>query len=203
MKWTEWVGVVNNIIISAAAIIALLQYKLYKKSNIADKKRAIREKTINLMKEWEDNVDLQQSAAETLISALNEVECRFIVKQKKLSVSLDLKELAEAALHTKVSISEAETLDLSKENSIQLKFLVVKYLNYLEIVLSSWHAGLIDNKIVEQEFQFLYDQQSGYETLSSFRVAMGGTKTYPIIEKFILRLKEITKNAFPKAKPPV
>jgi hypothetical protein len=58
----------------------------------------------------------------------------------------------------------------------------------LEIVLTAWKDNIADQDILKNEFQPLYNPQSGDYMLEKFRQASGGASSYPSISKFVQSL---------------
>lgn len=60
----------------------------------------------------------------------------------------------------------------------------------LESVMTAWNLNIVDRQEIEDQFQYLYNPERGWDVLESFREAAGGRNAYPNIEKFIQELKD-------------
>lgn len=87
---------------------------------------------------------------------------------------------------------------LSLAETIVIRSLVVKYLNTLEVVLIAWHCNVVDQEIIEGQFEYLVSSQDGTVVLENFRKAQG-VSNYPGIESFCEFVR--TKNKKVPIKP--
>ncbi len=69
---------------------------------------------------------------------------------------------------------------------------VVCYLNMLESILSAWHHGIADKKIIEEEFKYLIDPKDNHGLLPKFRKVAGDS--YPAITAFANHLQKEKPN---------
>ena len=202
MLFPDWVTPVSEIILSLGVIVALLQLFFHKRNAKKEATRHIRAQTISMMREWEENVDYVQATAEKLVGRFDGEQCRKLCELRQFEVSAEYGDLIEIATGHAVEDARVDrsrsVVTLSLSETARIKFLTVKYLNSLEIMLSSWHEDLVDREVLESEFQFFIDKKTGDNGLENFRMAMGGAKAYPIIEQFAKRLEERAEESVPK-----
>lgn len=65
----------------------------------------------------------------------------------------------------------------------------------LESVMTAWNLNIVDCEEIEEQFQYLYNPQKGWNALEAFREAAGGSNAYPNFEKFIKEMKKGRKRA--------
>lgn len=65
---------------------------------------------------------------------------------------------------------------------------IISYLNSLECVLLAWELGIVDRKVIQDQFIFLDKKRQKERALEVFRSFAGNGRSYPTIEKFYLYL---------------
>ena len=63
----------------------------------------------------------------------------------------------------------------------------------LESVMTAWKLNIVDRDEIENQFQYLYNPERGWNALKPFREAAGGAEAYPNIEEFMNKLSENRK----------
>ena len=54
---------------------------------------------------------------------------------------------------------------------------------------AAWNLNIVDREEIEDQFQYLYNPEKGWNALKPFRDAAGGMNAYPNIEKFMQTLE--------------
>ena len=180
-----------------------------------DEKR--REKTVDYMLKWSESLSWETSYAIKIVETFNHHQCISLYKTIPFEVdyktkealcpicSRYLKNTCKDCLGRKIHIKplkkqkKSTTPNSSKNKEklyvidvtqcAEIRWYVIKYLNYLEALLISWKEGIVDREIIEEQFYYLYNPISGRDTLQSFRNVAGDGKSYPTIEEFCLELR--------------
>jgi hypothetical protein len=98
--------------------------------------------------------------------------------------------LLNAALAENVPAGKDHTLTV--EQSSELRWEIVTYLNALEVILSAWNHGIADKRMLEEQFRYLVSTQTGSYFLKNFRIAAGGAHSFPNVEKFVNHLIDVS-----------
>ena len=156
-----------------------------------------RQKTVDMLLEWNNSLEQQTSFAEKIVEKFTEEQCRKLYRQETFFVDKDTNEaLCQICLQNDCKDCGNKEDNTQKEFEVsgsklsELRWYIISYLNSLETVLVAWQQGTVDKKIIEHEFSYLYSAENGCDALSKFRVAAGGSKSYPVIEQFIFKLKK-------------
>ena len=143
------------------------------------------------------SLERETSLAEKIVEKFNQEQCRKLCRQEKFLVDKEAKKALCQICSDKhcENCDYKETCDkteyeVSDRQLLELRWYVISYLNTLETVLVAWQQGTVDRKVIEHEFSYLYSRENGWDVLSAFRDAAGGTKAFPVIEAFIFTLKE-------------
>ena len=195
MNLGEWANIAS--IISAFAIVGLVfQIRIAQQQLKADHERGRREKTVDLLIEWDKRLKKEIALARKIIECLNEEQCREIVAQQKLCVSIKLNELLKKFfnLSDEFNTDDSGDIILSESQSAELRWHAVTYLNSLESILVAWQYSIVDREIIEHQFSYLFKISDGHEALKDFRAAMGGEDSYPAIEIFTGHIREKRRN---------
>lgn len=156
-----------------------------------------RENTTHFMATWCNSVKKDACIAEQVARKLNTEQCKTLYDHAAFKVSEEIKKdickFCPLSYQNKcLECSPSESNIVDGKILTELRWHVITYLNTLETILISWHLGIVDRDMVEEEFAFINDTAKGC-TLAEFRHTAGG---YPIIEKFI----DAIKGPAPKSK---
>lgn len=153
------------------------------------------------MATWCNSVKKDTCIAEQVARDLNTEQCKKLYQHMPFDVAQKTKE--SICKFCPLNKDACNNCSLKNTNSVdgkiltELRWHVITYLNTLETILVSWHLGIVDKDIIEEQFAFMNDPYKGC-TLSEFRHTAGG---YPIIEQFIDKIKKNSSNSKPK--PPL
>ncbi len=156
-----------------------------------------RQKTVDIMLEWNKSLKKETSYAEKIVEGLNKEQCRCLFEQKPFTVDKETKIKfcricpdydSEGCKKCSELTGDKYTID-GKQLS-ELRWHIITYLNMLETVLVAWKQGVVDRAIIEHEFAYLYNQSKGWDVLSGFRDAAGGKTNYPVIYEFCEKLNK-------------
>ncbi len=184
-------------ILGSLAVVGIAFQVHFTKTQIkADHERSRREKTVDLLVEWDKRLKKESALARKIIERLNEEQCRDIVAQQKLQVPKKLEHLLAQFFGEDFKIEESDNGDivLSEARSAELRWHAITYLNSLESVLVAWQYSVVDREIIEHQFSYLFKPSDGHEALKDFRTAAGGEDSYPAIEIFAGHIREKRRN---------
>lgn len=204
-----WWEILLSCITAFSGLLIIIQLFLSHKQKKKEHEEQRRQKTVEIMLEWNASLERETSFAEKIVEQFTQEQCRNLYFQKKFNVNKELHEqICQICAYKKEGMCETCASKDGKEFSVDgkrlldLRWYIISYLNTLETVLVAWQQETVDKKIIEHEFSYLYNQEKGWNALAHFREAAGGKKAYPVIEAFIDKLKqnEESKNALENKK---
>jgi hypothetical protein len=210
--WNIVVGAVTAFA-SLFIILELVQMKKQTKINFMqlqqmqeqtklDADKLKREKTVDVMIEWAKSLEKETSFAEKIVKNFSKEQCKSLYNFQDFEVTG--KELCEKlciicpdkdnvrCLKCKQNLELSNKITIEGYHIFILRWLIIKYLNSLEVIMIAWQQGIVDSDIIEQEFAFLVNDGEG--ELKNFRQIAGGGASYPIIETFCDKLIEKNKH---------
>jgi hypothetical protein len=171
--------------------IALQVWVSYKQIK-SDHERSRREKSVEMIMKWTDQLQREGSLARKILESLNEEQSREIHAQQKVKISNKHEKLLKQFFESEIQ-SESGDLVLSEAQSIELRWHALQYLNTLESILVAWQYSIVDREIIEIQFAYLFKPSRGHAALKHFRTAAGGMDSYPAIEIFSNHIEEQRK----------
>lgn len=191
-----------SFISSVSTLLILVQLFLSHQYNKKAHEEQRRHKTVEVMMKWCDSLKKETSYAEKIVEKLNETQCRDLYLQTPFNVDMKIKKMlceicnCKDSEECKICKSQEKTQhEVFDKQLLHLRWYVISYLNTLETILVSWDQGIVNKKVIEHEFSYLYNSEKGRDVLSNFRKVAGGIKNYPMIEKFCNTLKENEEKA--------
>ena len=177
---------IATIVQAIAAFGIFIQISHSNKELKADHERSRREKSIDILNLWSQNLRKEGSIARKIIEKLNEEQCREIFNNKPVKIdrkyeSILVQFFGEGILNIS---DNNDIILLDEQQSTELRWHAITYLNTLEFTLVAWQYSVVDRGIIENQFQYLFDPANGHEMLKHFRKAAGGENSYPAIEIF-------------------
>ena len=191
-NWADIATIAGSLAVIGIAVQVSIAYKQFK----ADHERGRREKTVDLLIEWDKGLKKEGSLARKIIESLSEEQCREIISQQQVLISSKLNKLLSQFFteNNKLEKNENGDILLSESQSAELRWHTLMYLNALESVLVAWQYTVVDREIIEHQFAYLFRPAHGHEALKEFRIAAGGEDSYPAIEVFANHIKEQRRN---------
>lgn len=202
---------------SLSLVLLVIQLVVAKNDSRARHDEKRREKTVDYMIKWSDSLRWETTYAVRIVEGFNHEQCANLYNKQPFEVNFETKKelcpicssykksSCKKCFETTIkpenmahdchvydknfndSSSRMYTIDVVQCNEI--RWYIIQYLNFLEALLISWKQGIVDRDIIEEQFYFLYDPDSGKDALQSFRNAAGKGKSYPTIEEFCLELR--------------
>jgi hypothetical protein len=196
LEVATWISAVANIFIALGVGLAWWSFR-------GDHERSRREKAIELISQWALNMNKRGSAARKLVETLDREKSKLLFNQEPLEIGKKHIGLLRAALEAKVNKIEGDEITLDENQSSELRWQVVTYLNNLESVLSAWRHNIVDREIITEQFRYLVSKTEGHYILEEFRVVAGGSHTYPAIQEFVEHIKTELNKSDKSGKRPV
>lgn len=172
-------------IINSQQALAIAQ-----KSLDADHERSRREKTVDILFEWDKRLKKEGALARKIVETFSAEQCRELTSQSPMQVSKKLNPHLSQLFGTDFEVNQNDLISLNEAHSSELRWHVITYLNALETVLVAWQYSIVDREIIEHQFSYLFKPSDGHEGLKHFRVATGGEDSYPAIEIFASHIIE-------------
>lgn len=190
MSLSEWANIAT--IIGSMAVFGIaVQVLIAQKQIKADHERSRREKTVDLLIEWDKRLKKESALARKIIENLSEAQCRELVAQQKLHVNSKLQTLlAQFFPNFTPETNDNGEIIINESLTAELRWHAITYLNSLESVLVAWQYSVVDREIIEHQFSYLFKPADGHEALKDFRAAAGGEDCYPAIEIFAGHIRE-------------
>ena len=188
MSLSEWADLAT-ILASTAIIGVAAQFFHSRKELEADHERSRREKTVDILLEWDQRLKKEGALARKIVETFSAEQCREIHAQLPITVNAKLEPLLVQLFDTTFSPTNNQ-ITLNEAYSSELRWHVITYLNALESVLVAWQYSVVDRGIIEHQFSYLFKPSDGHEGLKHFRVAAGGEDSYPAIEIFACHIRE-------------
>lgn len=184
-----WISVMT-ILISITAIIISAVTALY--TIRKDHERSRREKALELVMQWSTNLsnNRKSSLARKYVEKFDEKQARSLINQEEIVFNENETELCSKIrklLSVNPEVSKEYERKLTVEESSELRWIIICYLNMLESVLSASHHGVADIDIIREQFQYLYNPANGDYVLEKIRKACPGC--YPATDDFYENIK--------------
>ncbi|WP_040508046.1 hypothetical protein [Leptospira wolffii] len=195
---TDWITAIGTLITALSVVFAVSQVLLLKKQIKDDHERSRREKSVDLLANWAQELDQKSSITRKFAELLNEENLRCIYNQESFVIPdkpEKNKKLYAACLDLDLEhiSTDNNQIIIPESHSAQIRWQLIKYLNNLESVISAWAYNIADRELIEDEFSYLFTDQGAGSALKKFRVLTGGAKSYPSIEAFELKMNEKTQ----------
>lgn len=189
MTLSEWSDLAT--IFASLAVIGIAIQVIYSRKQLkADHERSRREKTVDILFEWDQRLKKEGALARKIIETFSEEQCREVLAQQPLHVPKKLEHLITQLFCNETFDSDDNKIILKEAHSAELRWYALTYLNALESVLVAWQYSIVDREIIEHQFSYLFKPSDGHEGLKHFRVAAGGEDSYPAIEIFACHIRE-------------
>ena len=149
---------------------------------------------------WHEHLDEKNSLSRKFAETLSKDDLKHITKKEELF--LDETEQNKEYLKSIFNIDDSTVSKLKKNNhlclsssySTKLRWQLIEYLNLLEGVLSAWYYKVADEKLIEAEFKYMFEDENS--ALKDVRELF--KNDYPCIDKFEEKMKEKTSVDLPE-----
>lgn len=195
----EWVSAIANAAVALGLLFTFFQLRhagaeleltrrllqLGKQQLEDDHARSRREKAVDLIGQWARNANQRAASARKLAERLTFDEASTLFKQEQLSLDAKLKDLIDSALEKSSDPPVNGKIVLTLEQTAEIRWQVVMYLNKLEAIISAWSHEVADRGMLEEQFHFLISPKEDVYIMKEFRQAAGGDEVFPAIGKFV------------------
>ena len=201
---SEIIAAIASVVMALSVIIAARQLKSSRDNWVSENKRLKKQAAIDASRIYIDNkrpeTDLMlqfvNNACHLNSKIIQDIE-KFYVPQLPVALLDDVRGCVE--FYDRDAVGELGDRDgvitgLSSKHIIQLRWLMIDYLNTLEATLMYWWQGTANEKLMEHEFQFLRSQSDSARPVRHLVEAFG-ENNFPAINAF---LKAGTPRAAPE-----
>lgn len=198
------IAIANSIML----IVVILGYRQWMTSKQAledDHERSRRQMTLDLFKHWNTNLRKEGTIARKLVENFTEEQCKKLKNQEPFQLDSKYIDLLKGSLDHFLEDDRRKELDeaqdknneitVNQQESGELRWAVIAYLNTLETVLAGWNHNMCHREMVFEQFQYLVSPENNIYILGNFRKVMGNGHTYPNIYAFVGEIKTRQKTA--------
>lgn len=183
------------LILSVAAILlstilSVVTIHLSKKTLTRYHEGSRREKAIELLLYWSNNLDKKLSLVRKYVEQLDKKQTEKLFNQEEIVFDEKNRLLCTQIKELLGIDNTGDSLRLTSAECAELRWTVFSYLNMLETILTAWRHRVADTDIIEEEFSYLVGVNRNKKILDEFIQAASGRCTYTSIEKFCNHLKE-------------
>jgi hypothetical protein len=175
----------------------VLQLLLEKKVEKKQHEEMRRIKTVEVMEHWSNSLKRETSFAEKIVEGFTDAQCRDLYFKKPIELDIEKgRDLCQICTECKDAKDKCEQcisgnkFKLTGAPLAEFRWYVIGYLNMLESVMTAWKLKIVDTDEIENQFQYLYNPEQGWNALEPFRKAAGGEDAYPNIDEFMKSLEE-------------
>ena len=180
------VDILATIFSSIAVFIYASQLIVQKKSVKEDHERSRREKGVDILNHWFSTLDKNNSTARKLAENISEDNLLAIWHCEAFEMLYTPKNLQYfVVLFGEFENKKNENIHVSAQQATEIRWQLISYLNALENVVAAWKYNIVDRKLIEAEFKYMFDHQGG--ALKKFREIM--IDAYPCFDLFELEMK--------------
>lgn len=154
----------------------------------ADHERSRREKAIEYIFVWVQNLDRRATLARKLVETFNQRQAKALIDQKAFKIDDDHGPLIDGVFDTPVEL-ESGKYKITEAMSAELRWIIVSYINNLEAIMAAWYYHVADRKIIAEQFAYLISPSDGHFILEEFRTAANNARHYPAISAFVRSYK--------------
>ncbi len=191
---SDIVTAVATVITALSIVIAAQQVKLGKESSINEAKRLKKQAAIDAAKIYIDNKRPETDLMLQFVNNACQINGRIIRDIEKFSIPTLPAELIEdfsgciefydKAEVGKLSINGNIVEGVTAKHVIQLRYLMIDYLNTLEVVLTYWWQDTANREAMEKEFSFLMHDQDTARPVNIL-LDVFGRQYFPAISSFV------------------
>lgn len=189
MDWKLIFDTGLKLIFGSGLLFALWRIYLLQRKYVEDHELARRTKAIDCVLEWSKSLSPKSAAARKLVEAFSPDQCRRLLRQEPLAISVRHTRLVKSVFPSFVFTKGQKEKKLSDDQLMELRWVIISYLNLLESILCARRHGVADPDIIDEEFQYLVSPAEGHFVLEAFRQACGGPKAFPAAQEFVDILK--------------
>ena len=185
----KWINMGASVVTASGVYLVWVQVKLLRQQIQADHERTRRQNALDLLLEWTKHLKEQSPNAIALAETLDDRQSVKLYNRKPFELDKEHEGLLTAALKAHFPNLQLTTnnncIQLKEEEAIIIRMQIINYLNMLESILAFWRHNMADRKILEEQFQTIFDEKNARFCIHRFRQAAGGQETFPAIFEFM------------------
>ena len=139
--------------------------------------------TLNVLLAWTNGLTSNMTRSRKIVEKLSKDQCKLLFECKTFKVTSDIYIEICVRIGNKVP-EEITEHDLNADEINTLRDDCIRYLNLLEVVLTSCKLDAVNSDIIEQQFRYLIKPKHKESVLQNFRISCGGKEAYPAIEAY-------------------
>tara|TARA_R110002072_G_scaffold125645_2_gene261887 strand:- start:2541 stop:3176 length:636 start_codon:yes stop_codon:yes gene_type:complete len=191
---SEIITAVSGVVMALSVVIAATQLRMSRENWVTENKRLKKQAAIDAAKIYIDNkrpeTDLMlqfvNNACHINSRIVQDIE-KFYVPQLPVALLDDVRGCVE--FYDREGVGDLGELDgfitgLNPKHIIQLRWLMIDYLNTLETVLVYWWQGTANEALLEHEFSFLRSESDSARPVRHLVEAFGANN-FPAINAFL------------------
>lgn len=199
---------IANLVMLGVIFFTYKQYIANKQTWSEDHERSRRERSLDLLMHWNINLKRQGTVARKLIENFSDEQCKKLFNQEAFGLDIKYIDLFKGTLSnvlTSDRITELETqkkgsaskITVTPQESSELRWACISYLNSLEVILAGWYMNVCDQDMIFEQFRYLVSPEQNCFLLKNFRKAAGDRHSYPNIDEFVkfIQTERDTKNS--------
>ena len=175
---------IATIVQAVAALGIAIQIFQSRNQIKADHERSRREKSIDVLTNWSKSLTKENSITRKILDNLTEDQCANVLQQEEFKIHKKHEPLLQQLFGQDLDPAVDEFITIKPQQAAALRWNAIIYLNSLEFTFVAWQYSVVERKIIEDEFQYLFNPDNGSAVLKNFRKAAGGSGAFPAIEIF-------------------
>ena len=148
-----------------------------------DKIKANSDTTLNVLLAWTNGLTSNMTRSRKIVEKLSKEQCQLLFECKTFKVTSNIYKEICVRLGDKVPEKTVEH-ELKADEINALRDDCIRYLNLLEVVLTSCRLDAVNSDIIEEQFRYLIKPEDKDSVLHYFRASCGSKAAYPAIEAY-------------------
>ena len=148
-----------------------------------DKIKANSDTTLNVLLAWTNGLTSNMTRSRKIVEKLSKEQCQSLFDCKSFKVTSDVYKEICVRLGDNVPEENVEH-ELNTDEINTLRDDCIRYLNLLEVVLTSCRLDAVKSDIIQEQFRYLIKPNDKDSVLHHFRVSCGSKVAYPAIEEY-------------------
>ena len=191
----ETIYKIAGILTALGVCFVAFQVYLTQKQIKADHERSRRERSVEYLIHWAQKVSAMNSSIRRIAESLDAENSRLLINNQAFSVLAKYEEDLASIFSEQNLEKDISHVKLTNGQSAKIRTEILGYMNLLEAILVGWQYSIVDRKIIEGQFSYLFSPEQGHYILENLRTAAGGEKSFPAMTIFAAHLEEQRRNS--------
>lgn len=148
-----------------------------------DKIKANSDTTLNVLLAWTNGLTSNMTRSRKIVEKLSKEQCQSLFDCKSFKVTSDVYKEICVRLGDNVPKENVEH-ELNTDEINTLRDDCIRYLNLLEVVLTSCRLEAVNSDVIEEQFRYLIKPKHKESVLQNFRISCSSNEAYPAIEAY-------------------